>query len=222
MTFLDCIEHYVEQRSPAWHQLRLGRLTGSRAKDALAVGRGGEAYTKRDYRLELCCERLTGVPVQTGHVSADMMRGLDVEPYAIEALEYSTGLIIKSSGFISSTDHMIGCSLDGYTGSSATAADLIIEVKCPKSTTHLKWLKSGQLPPEHLAQIRHNLWCSNAQAAWFISYDNRLPYDLSLYRVELARKDADLNSYEDQAMSFLESVDAMMEELENLKHGGTA
>jgi putative phage-type endonuclease len=211
-----CVEHEVEQRTDEWHMLRLGRLTGSRAKDAVAVGRGGEAYTKRDYRLELCCERLTGIPAQQIRATMEMIRGVEMEASAVEAFQIRSGLFVGTSGFLSSPDHMIGCSLDGYIGESAANADLIVEVKCPKSTTHLKWLKSGRVPAEHLAQLRHNLWCSHADAAWFVSYDDRLPYDLSLFAAQITKQQADLNQYEDQAMAFLASVDDLMLELKTL------
>ena len=211
-----CVEHHVDQRTDSWHTLRLGRLTGSRAKDAQAVGRGGEAYTKRDYRLELCCERLTNIPAQQIRSTVDMIRGVEMESRAVEAFEIRSGMLVGTSGFLSSPDHMIGCSLDGYVGESAANADLIVEVKCPKSTTHLKWLKAGRVPPEHLAQIRHNLLCSNADEAWFVSYDDRLPATLALFAAQLTKTNAELYKYEDQAMEFLTSVDDLMLELEHL------
>ena len=208
-----CVEHSVDQRSDAWHTLRLGRLTGSRAKDALAVGRGGEAYTKRDYRLELCCERLTGISAQQIRPTIDMLRGVEMESSACEAFEIYSGLLIDTTGFLSCTNHMIGCSLDGYVGTSAANADVIVEVKCPKSTTHLKWMKGGRVPPEHLAQIRHNLMVSNADVAWFVSYDDRLPKPLSLFAVEINKDNAELDEYQDKALAFLETVDDTMQEL---------
>ena len=208
------VEHDVDQRTEDWHLLRLGRLTGSRAKDALAVGRGGEAYTKRDYRLELCCERLTGTRSQQIRPTSEMMRGIDLESSAVEAFRIRSGWFVSTSGFLSSPDHMIGCSLDGYVGDSAASADLIVEVKCPKSTTHLKWRKAGRVPPEHLAQIRHNMLCSNADEAWFVSYDDRLPPSLALFAAQLTKTNAELHQYEDQAMAFLASVDDLMAELE--------
>ena len=135
---------------------------------------------------------------------------------AVEAFRIRSGWCVQTSGFLSSPDHMIGCSLDGYVGESAENADLIVEVKCPKSTTHLKWLKSGRVPPEHLAQLRHNLLCSNADEAWFVSYDDRLPSNLALFAAQLTKTNAELHQYEDQAMAFLASVDDLMSELGTL------
>ena len=48
------------QRSPEWFAARAGRLTGSMAGDMLATIKSGEAAARRDYRLQLALERLTG------------------------------------------------------------------------------------------------------------------------------------------------------------------
>ena len=50
----------AEQRTPAWFAARAGRLTASRAKDMLAAIKTGEAAARRDLRIQLVVERLTG------------------------------------------------------------------------------------------------------------------------------------------------------------------
>jgi hypothetical protein len=53
---LDC-----EQNSAEWICARTGRITASRMCDLMAtLKRGGEAAGRRDYRIELIAERLTG------------------------------------------------------------------------------------------------------------------------------------------------------------------
>ena len=43
--------HYIAQRSPEWHALRLGRLCASDAKAMLATVKSGEAADRKSTRL---------------------------------------------------------------------------------------------------------------------------------------------------------------------------
>src|SRR5271156_2469949 len=104
----------AEQRSPEWFIARAGRVTGSKAQCVVALGKGGaEAITKRDYRLQLACERLTGIPDQGAYVNAEMQRGIDLEPFALAAYEAATGDMVRKTGFLSHDELLVGCSLDG-------------------------------------------------------------------------------------------------------------
>ena len=50
------------QGSPEWFAVRCGRATASRFSDVLATIKSGEAASRRNYKAQLVCERLTGVP----------------------------------------------------------------------------------------------------------------------------------------------------------------
>lgn len=203
----------AEQRSPEWYAARAGRLTGSRACDMLAKIKTGEAAARRDLRLQLVCERLTSLPQEDGYVSKDMQRGIDMEPVAFAEYEAETGLIVRRSGFIQADDLMAGCSLDG----DVDGMKGIVELKCPKSATHLKYLRSGQAAPEHLPQITHNLWITGAQWCDFVSYDDRFPLHLQLFRVRVYRKDVDIDAYAAAALIFLEEVERETESVRSMK-----
>lgn len=191
------------QRSPEWHLARLGRLTGSRAADMLATIKSGEAAARRDYRTQLVCERLTGQPQEDPYVNAVMQRGIDCEPLAFAAYEALTGNLARRSGFLSHVSLMAGCSvdgeIDGYTG--------ILELKCPKSATHLRYLRSGGVPSEHLAQITHNMWITGAEWCDFLSFDDRFPTSMHTYLVRVPRTSVDVGAYAANALAFLEEVD---------------
>jgi hypothetical protein len=208
-----------DQRSDAWRSARLGRLTGSRAKDILkSIRSGGEAAARRDYRLQLVCERLTGRADEDGYVSAEMQRGTDMEPAALAAYEAETGQIVQATGFLSADGLMVGCSLDGHVGDFAG----IVELKCPKSATHLGYIREGLMPAAHLPQLRHNLWVSGAEWADFCSFDDRLPEDLQLFRVRVTREEAKLDDYEKEARAFLAEVDRELEALIALRKRSAA
>lgn len=193
----------AEQRSPAWFAARLGRLTGSRAADMLATIKSGEAAARRDLRMQLVCERLTGQLQEETFINAAMQRGIDCEPLAFAAYEAKTGQMVQRTGFLAHTEHLAGCSLDGHVGEF----DGLIELKCPKSSTHLKYLRAGVVPSEHVPQITHNLWITGARWCDFVSYDDRFPEPLSLFVVRVTRDEKAIAVYESFARAFLAEVD---------------
>ena len=200
MTF-DIID--AEQRSPEWFAARAGRLTGSRASDMLSTIKSGEAAARRDYRMQLVCERLTGQPQEDGYVNAAMQRGIDLEPAALAAYESLTGSVVVRTGFLAHRAHRAGCSLDG----SVDDFQGIVEVKCPKSSTHVGYLREGVVPRGYLAQITHNLWITGARWCDFLSFDDRLPLHLQVFLVRVHLKDDELAAYESRALQFLAEVE---------------
>lgn len=196
------VEH--EQRSLAWFLARSGRLTGSRASDMLAKIKTGEAAARRDYRLQLTAERLTGMPQESDFINAAMQHGIDTEPFAFDAYESVTGEMVRRTGFICADEVMVGCSLDG----DISDFEGIIELKCPKTATHLTYLRAGTMPAAYVPQVTHNLWVTGAQWCDFASFDNRLPKELQLFRIRVHAKDIDLEAYDSAAMGFLAEVEA--------------
>jgi predicted phage-related endonuclease len=200
MRFTVCL---ADQRSDEWRAARCGRLTGSRAGDMLATIKSGEAAARRDYRMQLVCERLTGTPQDDVFVNPAMQRGIDCEPLAFAAYESLTGQVVQRSGFLFSPSLWIGCSLDGHVDDFAG----ILECKCPKSATHLKYVKDNIVPKEHLPQITHNLYVTGAEWCDFVSWDDRFPVPLQIFRARVQREDVDLKDYEAKALAFLAEVE---------------
>jgi predicted phage-related endonuclease len=192
------------QRSPEWFAARLGRLTGSCAGDMLASIKTGEAAARRDLRMQLVTERLTGQLPEPGFISAEMQRGIDKEPDAFALYEAVTGSVVRRTGFLSHDVLPIGCSLDGdvdgFTG--------LVELKCPKSATHIGYIKADAVPANHLPQILHNLWVTGAQWCDFVSFDDRFPAGLRLFVKRVVRDDAQIAEYEQKALAFLAELAA--------------
>jgi predicted phage-related endonuclease len=197
--------HIVEhpQRSPEWFLARSGRLTGSRASDMLAKIKTGEAAARRDYRLQLTAERLTGMPQENDFINAAMQWGIDQEPFAFAAYESVTGEMVRRTGFICADELMVGCSLDG----DISDFEGIIELKCPKTATHLTYLRAGSMPSQYVPQVTHNLWVTGAKWCDFASFDPRLPKQLQLFKVRVQAKDVDLEAYDSAATAFLAEVE---------------
>lgn len=206
------IVHRVPQRSPEWYALRCGKLTASCAADVLAAGKGAtEAVSRRDLRLKLACERLTGVPESGGYVNEDMQRGIEKEPAAIGAYESRSGVLVDTSvGFMEHDAVMAGYSPDGRVG------DGLVECKCPKTATHLGYLKDpSSLAKKYAAQAWHGLWISGAEWMDLVSFDDRLPAHLSLVVVRVWPEK--VPDYELAATLFLNEVVAEVNALNALK-----
>jgi len=91
----------------------------------LATIKSGEAAARRDYRMQLVCERLTGQLQEDGFINAAMQRGIDLEPAAFAAYESLTGDMAQRSGFLSHNVHQAGCSLDGHVGDFEGIVEII-------------------------------------------------------------------------------------------------
>lgn len=178
-------------------------LTGTAAADMLATIKSGEAAARRDLRMRLVCERLTGQSQENGYVNAEMQRGIDKEPDAFAAYEAATGRIVFPVGFVAHDALMAGCSPDGQIEDFAG----ILEVKCPKSATHLGYLRSERMPSAHLPQVLHNLWITGAKWCDFVSFDDRFPPDLQFFCVRVQRNEAEIANYEQAVLQFLTEVD---------------
>lgn len=213
MTFPHVTIIDVPQRTPEWYAARLGRLTASCAKDMLAKIQKGEAAARRDLRTRLVCERLTGQPQDDGYVNADMQRGIDLEADAFAAYEAHTGHLVARVGFLQHDTIAAGCSPDGVLDDGRG----LLELKVPRSATHLRYLRDGGLPAEHAPQILHALWISGAAYCDFCSFDPRFPAHLQLFIVRVERNDFEVMTYGKAAETFLAEVDAEVEAVKALR-----
>jgi putative phage-type endonuclease len=203
----------VDQRSPEWFQLRAGKLTASRAADMMATLKSSkEAAARRDLRLQLVCERLTQRSAERDYQNEDMLRGIELEPVALALTELRLDRLIQPVGFIEHDVLLAGCSPDGIVGDF----EGLVEIKCPKSATHLSYLRAGVVPPDYLFQIVHQLWITGAQWCEFVSYDDRFPEPLQMFHVKHLRDDAEIDAYELLVRQFLREVDAEVETLYGL------
>jgi hypothetical protein len=205
--------HVVDQRSPEWRQLRAGKLTGSRAKHILASGRGkDEAVGRRDLRYQLAAERLTGQPQEDTYQNGAMQWGIDHEAEALAAYEAESGLIVETIGFCEHDTLLAGTSPDGLVGT-----DGILSIKCPKTATHVGYLRSDGEPSEYTAQNTHELWLTGRKWIDFVSWDPRLPELLQLLIVRVTRTPDQLAAYDQAARLFLNQVDAEVNALKALR-----
>jgi hypothetical protein len=192
------------QRSPEWTQARLGRLTSTGADAMLArLKNGDEAAGRRNLRVRLMLERLTGQSQERDFVSSAMQAGADAEGDAFAAYEALTGTVLHRTGFLSCDDLMAGCSLDGHFGDF----EGIVEIKSPLPATHLEYLKTGRVPTDYLRQVTHALWVTGAAWCDWFSYQPAFPEWAQIKLVRVERSAVDLVAYDVAARDFLAEVD---------------
>lgn len=208
------IVHDVAQRSPEWFALRSGRVTGTAAGDMLAKIKSGEAAARRDLRTRLVCERITGNASDDGNgfQSAEMKWGVEHETAARQAYEALTGELVRPVGFVTHDTLAAGCSPDGEIGHFAG----LVEIKCPKSATHLSNLRGRGVPSQYLPQIQHNLFVTGASWADFVSYDPRFPPALRLFVARYYMGDEPRKAYELVLRMFLGEVERELEEVQQM------
>jgi hypothetical protein len=194
---IDC-----EQKSPEWYAARIGRLTGSRAPEIMRRIKSGEAASRRNMRVQIALERITGRSLDSEFLSADMQNGIDREAHALALYEANSGQILERVGFLSCEGIMAGCSLDAFVSGRVG----ITEAKCPKAATHLEYLRTKQIPTDYYWQCVHNIWVSRARWCDFISYSPDFPEELQYLCVRLEPTMQELVAYEKAAMEFLAEV----------------
>lgn len=198
----------VVQGTPEWLLARCAKLTGTCAADMLAKIKSGEAAARRNLRTRLVVERLTNLPQEDGFVSADMRRGSELEPEAIAAYEAVTGNLVQRFGFLAHAELPVGFSPDGIVDDFRG----FVEVKVPRSATHMAYLRGRTLPADYRDQVLHGFYVTGAEFCDFCSYDPRFPSHLQLFHVRVERNDFDVMTYGRAVETFLAEVEAEYQE----------
>ena len=202
----------VKQGTKDWLDARAGKVTASRINDVMAKIKSGEAAARRDYRIELVTEILTGLPVPGGYQSPEMLWGSEQEPFGRAAYEMKTGTMVDEVGLIlhpsidraaASPDGMI---LDQNGG---------IEIKAPKTSTHIELLDSGKIPERYKFQMAWQQACGGLDWIDFVSWDPRLPEHLQLFIARYDRDPEFIDRIETEVRLFLMEVETIVSRLNN-------
>lgn len=166
------------QDDATWHATRLGRITASRVKDALAFGKDLKPLKIRsDYMMKLLCERLTG-ETSRNVVTPEMIRGTEEEKFARAAYEVANRVSVNEYGIAIHRD------FDWYAASPDGIIEKAggVELKNPTTLKHLTWKLEGVLPSEHALQCHSLIDVWELDFLDFFSYDSRLPTHLAEFQ----------------------------------------
>lgn len=207
MRVIDC-----EQGSPEWKAARCGKVSASRLDAVMAKGKGSApSATRTGYMGELIAEVLTGVKHE-GYSNADMDRGVEMEPAALKAYEFAMGDFPVKVGFVlHPTIDDAGASPDGLVGERG-----LVQIKCPRTHTHIEYLTRGEVPAEYVKQMCWECVCTEREWCDFVSFDPRMPKELQLFVVRYTPTAALMAEQEQAVREFLAERDAKVAELRAL------
>ena len=192
----------VEQGSPEWFQMRLGKVTASRVADILAKTKTGPSASRQNYLIELAIQRTTGI-IQESYTNASMEWGVQNEGLARCAYEVNTNNFVDQVAFI---DHpsikWFGCSPDGLVSDRG-----LLEIKCPNSATHWEYFKSKKPPQKYFIQMQAQIAVTNKDWCDFVSFDPRMPDRSQLLIVRIDRDEAFIAEMETEIKKFLDEVE---------------
>ena len=198
---------YIVQGSGEWLAQRRGKLTASRVADAFAkLKSGGWSKSRFDLMRELVAERMTDASIDR-FVSPEMRWGIDQELNAKAEVEEVTSKILVPATFVEHPSiEDFGATPDAYLG-----RDAVVEIKCPKTTTHLQYILNGTVPEEYRPQIIAQLACTKRTGALFVSYDPRVNGPKRLFMREWEPDPAEIAAMESMAREFLEELEALFQ-----------
>lgn len=201
----------IVQGTEEWHALRIGKITASRIADVMATIKAGEAATRADYRMQLVCERLNGKREES-YTNQYMANGTEMEPFARASYEVERNVFVRQVSFY---EHPVlafcGSSPDGVVENDAELG--LIEIKCPKATTHAKTMLEDKVPTKYMPQMQFQMACSGAKWVDFVSYCPEFPLDLQLFIKRVIRDDEYIKEVESKAVEFNNEVEMTIQRL---------
>ena len=202
----------IKQGTEAWRLSRVGVITASRTTDVMAKIKTGEAAGRKNYRAQLVAERLTGTPTEF-FCSTAMQHGTDTEPKARTAYEFIYDVEVVEFGLVKhKTIPMFGASCDGFVGD-----DGLIEIKCPNVATHIEYLTTRKIPKKYIDQMQAQMSCTGREWCDFMSFDDRLGYDLQTLVIRVPRNNAYIADMEREIVKFNNEVASTIKQLESLE-----
>jgi len=195
--------HDVEQGSEAWLKLRSGIPTASQYK-RIVTSTGKPSAQADGYMYELLAQWLGAEDER--FETEWMARGTELEPEARAFYEFETGNEVEEVGFISHPKLLTGCSPDGLVGDTGG-----IEIKCPKASTHVKYLLGNKCPSDYLPQVQGSMWITGRKTWDFISYHP----DLDPLLVTVERDEQIMDAFSEVMPKFIDKLLTKRAELSN-------
>jgi putative phage-type endonuclease len=212
--FAGMVDLNIKQGTDDWKKLRLGKVTASRVSDVMSKIKSGESASRRNYKMDLVVERLTGLPTSS-FTSPAMSWGVENECLARMAYEAFKGVFVDQVAFCNHpTIEWFGCSPDGLIGSEGN-----LEIKCPNTANHIDYLLAGVPPAKYVPQMQTQMACTGRLWTDFVSYDPRLPPELQLFIVRLDRDESYIQQIETEVKQFLEEVKQVYTQLKERNNG---
>lgn len=193
---LDC-----EQGSEEWLAARLGIPTATGFENIVtATGKKSASYIK--YMADLIEESILGGG--DTFKSGFMERGNQLEPQARAAYEFLTGNdVIQVGGVYLNENRDVMVSPDGLIPSLKKG----LEIKCPKMSTHIRYLLEGGVPAEYVIQVQANLWVTGYETWDFVSYCPEYQKQ-TIYLFTAVRNEKLMKAFDEHIPQFVKTLKA--------------
>ena len=201
----------VEQGTPEWFALRLGKVTASRIKDVIATTKTGYSTSRDKYMTQLLLERITNT-VAESYTNDAMTWGTEQEPFARAKYEGLASTLVEQVAFVNHpTILMSGASPDGL-----VMDDGLVELKCPMSHTHLESILGG-IDDQYMPQVQWQMAVTGRSYTDLCSYDPRFPEHLQLVVKRINRDNDYIAKLEKEVVKFLAELDDKVNKLNQLR-----
>lgn len=193
------------QRTDEWQKLREGKITGSTAKKVKGTG---SAFLYESLAM-MTTER---DPKQAYGEHVD--RGNELEPEARKVYAKQTGEKVIECAFIENGRY--GISPDGIIYKrGGKELKKLIEIKCPDTNNHIRYIVENKLPAEHRDQVIHGfVVCDDIDEIDFVSYDPKFRFKpLHIITVKRSSLIVDISAARIQYEKFLEKLDSHYQSL---------
>ena len=191
----------VPQGSAEWFRLRMGKPTASCFHKILTPKTRKLSEQWKRYACELIGERLTNMPTESLEGQEWMERGKELEPAAVQQLEFVQDIKTVAISFITNDDGSVGCSPDRVVMTEARI-DKVVEVKCPSLPVHLQRMLFGQ-EDAYVCQVQGQIMLAEVDEAIYYSYHPMGPATL-------------IRTYRDDA--FIADLDSAVREFNDRLH----
>lgn len=193
----------IPQGDDAWLQLRAGKCTASRCKDARDTLKSGKPSQKQvAYAAQVAVERIAGCPIDKVFESWQMREGHTQEPLARMAYEELTGNLVEEVGAFATDDDQFLYSPDGVVG-----ADGLIEIKSLFSPDRIIQIVAGDDYSDFEDQCMFGLWLTGRQWIDLIVWCPALEsIGLSMTIKRINRDEDAIESLETDLLAFAQTV----------------
>jgi hypothetical protein len=176
------------QRSEGWFAARRGIPSCSRFDQIVTPKTGAPSKSQDKLIAELIAESLEPAAPEgfiRGPLTADMEQGMRLEGEARCAYELEFAkLPVREVGFVLSDCGRFGGSPDALVGDVGG-----VEIKCPRLSTHIAYIRAGELPDDYKTQV-HGYMAVTGREWWdFFSYARLCrPFHLHIERDDFTAK----------------------------------
>jgi hypothetical protein len=152
----------IQQRTNDWYAVKYRKVGGTLAKGL---------FIKSDTLfIDILSQYLEAFELPyEGFMNAEMMRGIELEPIAVQVLSDQVGVKFIECGWLESQEcSMLGISPDGI----SSDLNIACEIKCPSAKKHTEYMVLGnEIPSEYVHQCLHYFTVNpNLEKLYFMSY----------------------------------------------------